>query len=220
MRSKKAACRATRSCARAVRSPAGLRPRMSGRAVSATRAPISANRLSMSENRRNTVRRPTLARSATCCAVGWRIPSPTSASIASTIARPLRSRRRTRPSAESAASLPIAIAADCGIVRATIEELSWRLRFVRDKGEPMAIYPTSKQIDELLAGPAGRPVVMLNLLRFKLQADAPDAGISGEEAYRRYATPMTQFVASRGGRVLWTGRVDSQVIDTGGEAFH
>jgi uncharacterized protein (DUF1330 family) len=84
----------------------------------------------------------------------------------------------------------------------------------------MAIYPTPDQIQTLMAGPADRPVVMLNLLRFKARADAPDEGIAGEEAYRRYAEPMRVFVESRGGRILWTGRVNSQVIDTGGEGFH
>jgi uncharacterized protein (DUF1330 family) len=84
----------------------------------------------------------------------------------------------------------------------------------------MAIYPTPEQIETLLAGPADQPVVMVNLLRFKPRADAPDEGMSGEEAYRRYANEMRTFVESKGGRFLWLGRVDSQVIDTGGEGFH
>jgi uncharacterized protein (DUF1330 family) len=84
----------------------------------------------------------------------------------------------------------------------------------------MAIYPTPEQIQSLLAGPADQPVVMVNLLRFKPRADAPDEGISGEEAYRRYAERMQTFLESRGGRILWVGRVDSQVIGTGGEGFH
>jgi hypothetical protein len=84
----------------------------------------------------------------------------------------------------------------------------------------MAIFPRTSQIQELLAGPADRPVVMLNLLRFKPRADGPDEGISGEDAYRRYAGPMQAFVESRGGRLLWSGRIDSQVIGTGGEGFH
>jgi uncharacterized protein (DUF1330 family) len=84
----------------------------------------------------------------------------------------------------------------------------------------MAIYPTTKQIETLLAGPADQPVVMVNLLRFKPRADAPEEGISGEEAYRRYAEPMQAFVESKGGRFLWIGRVDSQVIGTGSEGFH
>jgi uncharacterized protein (DUF1330 family) len=84
----------------------------------------------------------------------------------------------------------------------------------------MAIYPTPEQIQSLLAGPADQPVVMVNLLRFKPRADAPDQVMSGEEAYRRYAQPMQAFVKSHGGRLLWVGRVDSQVIGTGGEGFH
>jgi uncharacterized protein (DUF1330 family) len=84
----------------------------------------------------------------------------------------------------------------------------------------MAIYPAPEQMQDLLTGPADRPVVMVNLLRFKPRADAPDEGLSGEEAYRRYADAMRTIVESRGGRFLWVGRVDSQVIGTGGEGFH
>jgi len=79
----------------------------------------------------------------------------------------------------------------------------------------MAIYPDPQQIETLLAGPADRPVVMVNLLRFKHRADGMDEGVSGEEAYRRYAEAMRAFVESKGGRFLWVGRVDSQVIGTG-----
>jgi uncharacterized protein (DUF1330 family) len=84
----------------------------------------------------------------------------------------------------------------------------------------IALYPTSEQIGELVASPADGPVVMLNLLRFKPRADAPDDGVSGEEAYRRYADPMIAYVRSKGARVVWTGRVTSQVVGTGGEGFH
>ena len=84
----------------------------------------------------------------------------------------------------------------------------------------MALYPTPEQIQTLLAGPPDTPVVMINLLRFKPQAGAPDEGVSGEEAYRRYADLMRPFVESKGGRFLWVGRVNSQVIGEGGEGFH
>ena len=60
---------------------------------------------------------------------------------------------------------------------------------------------------------------MVYLLTFKPRADAPDAGMSGRDAYRRYAELMRPFVESKGGRFLWIGRVDSQVIGTGGEGF-
>ena len=84
----------------------------------------------------------------------------------------------------------------------------------------IALYPTSEQIQNLLAGSADRPVVMLNLLRFKPQGDVPNEKLSGEAAYRLYAEKMGPFVESKGGRVLWSGHVDSQVIGEGGETFH
>ncbi len=61
---------------------------------------------------------------------------------------------------------------------------------------------------------------MVNLLRFKPTANSPNEGTSGEEAYRRYAEKMIAFVESKGGRVIWSGRVDSQVIGEGGDGFH
>jgi uncharacterized protein (DUF1330 family) len=84
----------------------------------------------------------------------------------------------------------------------------------------IALYPTPEQIQALLSGPADQPVVMVNLLRFKRMADAPNDSVSGEESYRRYAQKMIAYVESKGGRVIWSGRVDSQVIGDGGEVFH
>lgn len=84
----------------------------------------------------------------------------------------------------------------------------------------MAIYPTPQQIQQLAAGPADGPVVMVNLLRFKPRADAPDDGLTGEEAYQRYADRMIPFVVSKGCRVIGSGHVQSQVIGDGGEGFH
>ena len=84
----------------------------------------------------------------------------------------------------------------------------------------IALYPTPEQIHTLLSGPGDGPVVMVNLLRFKPTADAPDGSLSGEDSYRRYAEKMIAFVESKGGRVIWSGRIDSQVIGDGGEAFH
>ena len=84
----------------------------------------------------------------------------------------------------------------------------------------MAIYPTPEQMQKLMAGPQDQPVVMVNLLRFKPRADAADEGVSGQEAYMRYASKMREFVESKGGRFIWVGRVDSQVIGEGGEGVH
>jgi uncharacterized protein (DUF1330 family) len=84
----------------------------------------------------------------------------------------------------------------------------------------MAIYPTAEQFSQLLASDDGKPVVMVNLLRYKAAADAPHEGKSGEEAYDHYGEAMVPFVLARGGRLIWAGRVTSQVIGTGGEEFH
>ena len=73
-------------------------------------------------------------------------------------------------------------------------------------------YPKPEQIQELLRGPADVPVVMVNLLRFKQRADAPDEGLAGVDAYMLYGEPMRRIVEERGGRFLWMGRVDSFVI--------
>lgn len=76
----------------------------------------------------------------------------------------------------------------------------------------MALYPTAEQIAALLAGPDDRPVVMLNLLKFKPRADAAAGEMTGQEAYERYARAMREVVESQGGRFLWAGQVDSLVI--------
>ena len=75
----------------------------------------------------------------------------------------------------------------------------------------MAIYPTSEQVQTLLAGPPDQPIVMVNVLRFKSRADA-EADESGEASYRRYADEMRKVVESHGGRFVWMARVDSVVI--------
>ncbi len=82
------------------------------------------------------------------------------------------------------------------------------------------IAPEPEQIEEMLKGPAEGPVVMVNLLRFKKEADAPDEGLTGEEAYGRYGAQMVRWVTSQGARLIWSGRVDSMVIGDTDEYFH
>lgn len=84
----------------------------------------------------------------------------------------------------------------------------------------IALYPTADQIQKLIAAPDDGPVVMVNLLRFKPAADPPHEKLSGEEAYRLYAERMVRFVESKGGRVIWSGRLDAQVIGEGADVFH
>jgi uncharacterized protein (DUF1330 family) len=84
----------------------------------------------------------------------------------------------------------------------------------------MPVEPTPAQIQKLLEGPPDQPVVMVNLLRFKPQADGVDEGMTGAEAYGLYAAQMRKVVEAGGGRFVWSGRVDSQVIgDSDDERF-
>jgi len=72
--------------------------------------------------------------------------------------------------------------------------------------------PEPEQIHELMQGPADSPVVMVNLLSFKAEADGGNEGMTGEESYMRYGSKMREFVESKGGRFIWAGRVDSILI--------
>jgi uncharacterized protein (DUF1330 family) len=83
----------------------------------------------------------------------------------------------------------------------------------------VAIYPTREQIQTLLDHPSDAPVVMVNLLRFKERADAPDTGLTGSEAYALYGDRMRGIVERHGGRILWTGRVDSVAITDGEQRY-
>jgi uncharacterized protein (DUF1330 family) len=66
----------------------------------------------------------------------------------------------------------------------------------------MPLTPTQAQVERLLASGSQEPVVMLNLLRFKEQADGIDEGMSGREAYMLYGEQVAPFLAAVGGRML------------------
>jgi len=76
----------------------------------------------------------------------------------------------------------------------------------------MPIQPTRTQIEQLAASPSEQPVVMLNLLRFKDRAEGIDEGVSGLEAYQRYARAVVPFLEGVGGRVLLSGNAHETVI--------
>lgn len=75
----------------------------------------------------------------------------------------------------------------------------------------IAKLPRPEQVETLLAGPMDRPVVMLNLLKFNERAEGDEEG-TGQEAYGRYAEKMQHIVEGAGGRFLFIGSADSQVI--------
>jgi hypothetical protein len=83
----------------------------------------------------------------------------------------------------------------------------------------MATWPTHEQLETFLAGPPDQPVVMLNMLTFKKEADASHAGLSGHEAVMQYSRAMRTFVEARGGTFVLGANIDSQLIGDGGEHF-
>jgi uncharacterized protein (DUF1330 family) len=76
--------------------------------------------------------------------------------------------------------------------------------------------PSPDQAHTLAAAAAENtePVFMLNLLKFKETADGIDAGdgISGAEAYGRYASAIAPCLAAVGGEIVWSGACSEAVI--------
>lgn len=70
------------------------------------------------------------------------------------------------------------------------------------------VTPTSEAMSAVLAKtPKDQPVVMLNLLKFREQAEYADGrtAISGLEAYREYGRGAIRCIHASGGELLWSG---------------
>lgn len=76
----------------------------------------------------------------------------------------------------------------------------------------MPVHPTAEQIQRLSQCPDEGPVVMINLLKFKAQADGIDEGVSGAEAYARYSVATQPYLDGVGGRLLMAVRPEQSVI--------
>src|SRR5690348_17302431 len=76
----------------------------------------------------------------------------------------------------------------------------------------MPVHPTEEQLQQLSQSPDSGPVVMVNLLRFKAQADGIDEGVSGAEAYARYSAGTEEFLRAVGGRLLMAVQPQQSVI--------
>ena len=81
---------------------------------------------------------------------------------------------------------------------------------------------TETQLRVLASLPAGKPVVMLNLLRFREQAAYSDPleACSGREAYKRYSQTSLQTIAAVGGSVIFSGKAHESLIAPQGEYWH
>ena len=77
------------------------------------------------------------------------------------------------------------------------------------------IDPDLQKLPALLAAlPAGAPIVMLNLLRFREVAQYRDgpADYSGREAYRRYSEVALRKLAEVGAEVIYVGAAQGALI--------
>jgi uncharacterized protein (DUF1330 family) len=76
------------------------------------------------------------------------------------------------------------------------------------------IEPTPEQFRRLAESGDSSPVIMINLLRFKQRADGIDQadGITGAEAYQRYADAVRPFLDRAGGRVLLQLRATESIV--------
>lgn len=84
------------------------------------------------------------------------------------------------------------------------------------------VRPSDEQLAAFVKGEHdGKPVVMLNMLKFRELADYPaeylaenpqSANCTGQEAYEAYSKQTTPFLLSVGGRPLWVGKVNTSLI--------
>lgn len=86
------------------------------------------------------------------------------------------------------------------------------------------IDPTRESFSQLFVNTApDKPVTMLNLLRFRDEAQYPTGKIepacSGREAYARYSANALKSVAAAGGQVVWQGQARHALVAPEGERW-
>lgn len=85
------------------------------------------------------------------------------------------------------------------------------------------VMPEPGLLEALADIPDNEPVVMLNLLRFRGQAEydaaSPHAGCNGREAYSRYGAVASKQVAAVGGKPIWMGLAQLTLIGPSDEKW-
>ena len=85
----------------------------------------------------------------------------------------------------------------------------------------MHVHPDADQLAAMAARDPDEPVVMLNLLRYREQAEAGCGvdGLTGEEAYRRYGQAFGELNPRFGGEPFWMGRGGATLIGSSDERW-
>lgn len=87
------------------------------------------------------------------------------------------------------------------------------------------IDPTREAFETFKALPRDEPIWMLNLVRFRAQAEYPaehdDAtlGRSGKDAYREYSRTSGPVFARVGGQIVWRGVMQASLIGPADELW-
>ncbi len=95
---------------------------------------------------------------------------------------------------------------------------------VSEKGARMPIVnPTHEHIERFeRETPDNKPIVMVNLLRFRTVADygqGESKGLSGKQAYSKYSKGVMPLLFEVGGQPLWMGKARASVIAPEGESW-
>ena len=74
-----------------------------------------------------------------------------------------------------------------------------------------SIYPNKEQMKGFTEGDHGKPISMVNMLKFKEKAEYPDGretDLTGAEAYAIYGAAVTRLVKELGGEMVFAGVVE------------
>ena len=77
------------------------------------------------------------------------------------------------------------------------------------------VIPNEEQINGFLENPEIGPISMVNLLKYKDKAiyeDGRDTNLTGEDAYKLYASEVINFVEKYGGEFIFAGKVSRLML--------
>ncbi len=85
----------------------------------------------------------------------------------------------------------------------------------------MPIEPDPDQMNEMASRPANETIVMLNLLRFREQAEPGHGvdGLTGSQAYREYGRRFEALHPRFGGTPIWMGQGHATLIGEENESW-
>lgn len=88
------------------------------------------------------------------------------------------------------------------------------------------IEPSEAKLNSFISEPVdNKPILMVNLLRFREDAEDEPATVSGQrisgkEAYKQYGNRVIKLLWGVGGQILWTGKVRANFICPEEEVWH